>query len=121
MPAVAPRVAGKAENLVNITLDIDAKSDLVTLTLQGPADVWFGAGFGYHHVSTAGADPSVGVSMVGTNWTVVVLPNGTIMERDLGNHEPGVLLPQTVDIVGELSLSILLLSAPCSAARNAAS
>ena len=99
VPAVAPRVAGTAENLVNITLDVDPAKDLVTLTLQGPADVWFGAGFGYHHVSTGGADPSVGVSMVGTNWSVVVFPNGTVEERDLGNHEPGVLLPNSVDII----------------------
>ena len=99
MPAVAARVAGTAENLVNITLDIDPAKDLVTLTLQGPSDVWFGAGFGYHHVSTGGADPSVGVSMVGTNWSVIVMPNGTVMERDLGNHEPGVLLPNSVTVL----------------------
>jgi hypothetical protein len=99
VPPVAARVAGMAENLVNITLDIDPSKDLVTLTLQGPANVWFGAGFGYHHVSTGGADPSVGVSMVGTNWSVVVFPNGTVEERDLGNHEPGVKLPTTVNIV----------------------
>ena len=99
VPTVAPRVAGTAEDLINITLDMDSAKDVVTLTLQGPSDVWFGAGFGYHHVSTGGADPSVGVSMVGTNWTVVVLGNGTVMERDLGNHEPGVQLPNTVNIV----------------------
>jgi len=99
VPQTAPRVAGTAEDLVNITIDMDPAKDLVTLTLQGPSDVWFGAGFGYHHVSTGGADPSVGVSMVGTNWTVVVLGNGSIMERDLGNHEPGVQLPDTVTVV----------------------
>ena len=60
--------------------------------------VWFGAGFGYHHVSTGGADPSVGVSMVGTNWTVVCLGDGTIQERDLGNHVPGVQLPTSVNV-----------------------
>jgi len=98
-PAVMPRVAGTAENLVNITLDVNPAKDLVTLTLQGPSDVWFGAGFGYHHVSTGGADPSVGVSMVGTNWSVIVMPNGTVMERDLGNHVPGVLLPNSVTII----------------------
>ena len=36
--------------------------------------------------------------MVGTNWTLVAMPDGTVMERDLGNHEPGVQLPSTVNI-----------------------
>jgi hypothetical protein len=78
---------------------MDPSKDLVTITLEGPSDVWFGAGFGYHHVSTGGADPSVGVSMVGTNWTIVVLGNGTITERKLGNHEPGYRLPDTLNVV----------------------
>jgi len=99
VPKVLPRVAGMSEDLTNITLDMDPSKDLVTITLEGPSDVWFGAGFGYHHVSTGGADPSVGVSMVGTNWTIVVLGNGTITERKLGNHEPGYQLPDTLNVV----------------------
>mmetsp|Transcript_75614 Transcript_75614/g.105008 ORF Transcript_75614/g.105008 Transcript_75614/m.105008 type:complete len:440 (-) Transcript_75614:72-1391(-) len=98
IPPVLPRVSALAEDLVNITVDIDPAKDLVTLTLQGPSDVWYGAGFGYHHVSTGGADPSVGVSMIGTNWTVVVLGDGTVMERKLGNHEAGTELPLTVNV-----------------------
>jgi hypothetical protein len=98
VPVAYPRVAGTTEDLVNVTVDIDSAKDTVTITLQGPSDVWFGAGFGYHHVSTGGADPSVGVSMVGTNWTVVCLGDGTIQERDLGNHEPGVQLPASVNV-----------------------
>jgi hypothetical protein len=97
-PVVPPRIAGLAENLVNISVDIDSSKDVVTIVLQGPSDVWYGAGFGYHHVSTGGADPSVGVSMVGTNWTVIALADGTIMERDLGNHEAGTELPPSVNV-----------------------
>merc|ERR1711957_748823 len=98
VPNAKPRVAGRSEDLTNVTLDFDPKSDLATITLEGPADVWFGVGFGYHHVSTGGADPSVGVSMVGTNWTLVMFPNGTVQERKLGNHEAGVVLPASVTI-----------------------
>jgi hypothetical protein len=97
-PGALPRVSALAEDLVNITVDIDPAKDLVTLTLQGPSDVWYGAGFGYHHVSTGGADPSVGVSMIGTNWTVVILGDGTVTERHLGNHEAGTEIPTTVNV-----------------------
>jgi len=98
VPGAPARVAGRADDLVNVTLDMDPKTNKATITLQGPSDVWFGVGFGGHHVSTHGADPSVGVSMVGTNWTLVVFPNGTVQERKLGNHEAGVLLPQTITV-----------------------
>jgi hypothetical protein len=95
---VVPRVAGRQEDLVNVSLDLDAKSDKATIIVEGPADVWFGVGFGYHHVSTGGADPSVGVSMIGTNWTLVMFPNGTVQERKLGNHEPGYVLPPSITV-----------------------
>jgi hypothetical protein len=35
----------------------------------------------------------------GTNWTLVVNTDGSVMERDLGNHEPGTLLAPSVKIV----------------------
>ena len=93
-----PRVAGLAENLVNISVDLNPATDLATITLQGPSDVWFGVGLGAHGKFNP-ADPSSGLSMYGTNWTIVVLADGTVAERDLGNHEPGTQLPQSVKVV----------------------
>ena len=90
-----PRVAGLAENLVNISVDLNPATDLATITLQGPTDVWFGVGLGAHGKFNP-ADPSSGLSMLGTNWTIIVLTNGSVMERDLGNHEMGTLLPASV-------------------------
>ena len=37
--------------------------------------------------------------MAGTNWTLVVNTDGTVTERDLGNHEPGTVLPASVKVV----------------------
>ena len=93
-----PRVAGLAENLVNISVDLNPASDLATIQLQGPANVWFGVGLGAHGKFNP-ADPSSGLSMLGTNWTIIVLTDGTVMERDLGNHEPGTELPPSVTVV----------------------
>ena len=75
-----PRVAGLAENLVNISIDLNPATDLATITLQGPSNVWFGVGLGAHGKFNP-ADPSSGLSMFGTNWTLVVLTDGTVMER----------------------------------------
>jgi len=36
--------------------------------------------------------------MIGCNWSVVVQGDGSVMERKLGNHEAGVLLPKSINI-----------------------
>jgi hypothetical protein len=71
-----PRVAGMAESLVQIAVDLDPAKDLATITLTGPAMVWFGVGLGASGGHVDPADPSSGLTMAGTNWTIVVLPNG---------------------------------------------
>jgi hypothetical protein len=58
-------VSGLAENLVNISIDLNPATDLATITLQGPADKWFGVGLGAHEMFNP-ADPSSGLSMLGT-------------------------------------------------------
>jgi hypothetical protein len=42
----------------------------VTIRLSGPADVWFGVGIGAATHAADPSDPSTGLSMLGTNWTV---------------------------------------------------
>ena len=71
-----------------------------TLSLEGPANVWYAAGFGSKGSHRAD-DPSIGMTMTGTNWTVVVLGNsGAVQERNLGNHEPGTLLAPVFALLG---------------------
>ena len=56
----------------------------VTLTLSGPADVWFGVGFG---ASTMNDKP----------YAIIVDGNGKVTERKLENHGPGTLLANSVN------------------------
>ena len=79
-------VQGTAESLVRLSVELDAAADLATLTLSGPAAVWFGVGF---NASRMGERP----------WTVIVQGDGTVMERRLGDHAPGELLPRSLRIV----------------------
>ena len=57
--------AGLAESLLNISVDLNPATDLATITLEGPAEVWFGVGLGAHGKFNP-ADPSSGLSMLGT-------------------------------------------------------
>ena len=39
-------VSGRTESLVNVSVALNATSELAEITLQGPANVWYGAAFG---------------------------------------------------------------------------
>lgn len=69
-PAQLARVSALGEDLVNVSVDVDPNKDLVTIRLSGPSDVWFGVGLGAASHSADPSDPSTGLSMLGTNWTV---------------------------------------------------
>lgn len=71
---------------VGVELDLDSGADNVTITLKGPADVWFGIGFGAQKMSDA-------------PWTVVVDGSGEVSERKLANHMPGTPLPPSVRVL----------------------
>ena len=55
-----------------------------TLTISGPADVWFGVGFG---ASTMNDKP----------YAIIVDGNGEVTERKLENHGPGTLLANSIN------------------------
>eukprot|EP01052_Picozoa_sp_SAG31_P014249 SAG31_NODE_877_length_11303_cov_18.744556_9_plen_890_part_00 len=69
----------------------------ITITMSGPADKWFGAGFmDKLPVTTPGSHS--GSAMDGT-WAVIVLGNGQVEERKLGHHEAGTVLAPSVRVV----------------------
>ena len=72
---------------VSIRLDLNSQSSslgLVTITIDGPSDKWFGVGFGAK-TFTMSDEP----------YTIIVDGNGNIQERKLGNHDGGSKLPFT--------------------------
>jgi hypothetical protein len=71
---------------VQVALALDAASGNVTMTLSGPADVWWGVGFG-------------AAAMSSEPWTLVVDGTGTVTEHKLGNHAPGTVLQPSISVV----------------------
>ena len=70
----------------------------VTVTMHGPSDVWYGAGFMQKMpVFTPGTHS--GSAMTNT-YAIIVLGNGTVQERKLGHHTAGVALkPASVTVL----------------------
>eukprot|EP01062_Namystynia_karyoxenos_P072098 TRINITY_DN67_c0_g2_i2.p1 TRINITY_DN67_c0_g2~~TRINITY_DN67_c0_g2_i2.p1 ORF type:complete len:775 (+),score=214.49 TRINITY_DN67_c0_g2_i2:95-2419(+) len=76
---------------VRLGLELDAAADKVTITLSGPANVWFGVGFN-------------ATLMRDQPWTVIV-NSSMVMERKIGtcgeegDHCPGDVLKSSVTVV----------------------
>lgn len=66
---------------VTASLSLDTTTSTATITLQGPAAVWFGVGWS-------------ATAMVGT-YAIIVEAAGNVTERKLGDHDPGVMLQPT--------------------------
>lgn len=79
-------LSGQTQSLVNVKVDVDAKADLVTITLAGPSAVWFGVGFNAS-------------AMKGAPWTIIVEGDGKVSERKLQDQSPGTLLKSTLKVV----------------------
>lgn len=85
-------VSGAASSLVDVTVSLNATSNLATISLTGPSDVWFGVGFGAQ-------------AMADRPWTIVVDGDGNVTERHLGGESPnshvaGDPLQPSVTVVG---------------------
>ena len=83
-----------ATSLVNVSVTVDVEQDLVALTFVGPADVWFGVGFG---ADSMGQKP----------WTIVVSGDDdektVVTERKLDDHAPGsIISPPTVHVASSM-------------------
>lgn len=82
------RSIGSEQAETFLSLDLDQSTGNATITFTGPADVWFGVGFG------AG-------TMAGLPYTIVVDGLGNVTERKLANHDAGLLLPRTVEVLSQ--------------------
>eukprot|EP00041_Stephanoeca_diplocostata_P039733 m.1637620 g.1637620 ORF g.1637620 m.1637620 type:complete len:886 (-) comp25984_c0_seq1:1972-4629(-) len=71
-------------NLVNLTIKHDGTNS--TITLQGPASVWFGVGLNAKE-------------MADMPYAIIVDGTGAVSERKLVSHGPGSLLQPTVTVV----------------------
>eukprot|EP00051_Salpingoeca_urceolata_P006258 m.83056 g.83056 ORF g.83056 m.83056 type:complete len:545 (+) comp14750_c0_seq2:647-2281(+) len=85
------RLEGNATAFVNFALKLDASvaGGLATLTLTGPADVWFGIGLGAKQMSD---DPNA----------IIVLGNGTVFEQKLGDQQAGTRLPMSLNVTSSV-------------------
>jgi hypothetical protein len=80
------RLLGSQVDLVDMSLDIDGANDLVTISLSGPSQYWYGVGF----------DAS---KMADLPYAIIVDGNGQVQERILANHDPGHELQPSVKIL----------------------
>ena len=78
-------ILGTTKSLVNVSVHVSA--DLVTITLIGPSNVWWGVGF---NASAMKDQP----------WAIIVEggSNGTITERRLQDQNPGKQLNNTITV-----------------------
>eukprot|EP01065_Artemidia_motanka_P015646 TRINITY_DN19389_c0_g1_i1.p1 TRINITY_DN19389_c0_g1~~TRINITY_DN19389_c0_g1_i1.p1 ORF type:complete len:751 (+),score=147.28 TRINITY_DN19389_c0_g1_i1:315-2255(+) len=81
---------GRSSSLVSVDLDVDAAADTVTLQLSGKDGKWFGVGFNASKMADA-------------PYAVIVLGNGTVVERQLGDHAPGTVLQRQVVVTGSVT------------------
>lgn len=82
--AKASLMAGSAASLVTVRVSNDLRSSTSTITLVGPAAVWYGVGFG--------------LSAMKDSWAVIVEGTGTVSERLLGDHVRGERLSPSIVI-----------------------
>ena len=94
------QLAGGGASLVDVQMAVDVKARSVTLTLRGPAGVWFGVGFNASAMKDA-------------PWAIIVEPNNSngngngidgndavaVSERRLADQGPGTLLPPTLKVL----------------------
>ena len=71
---------------VGVALDLDSRTNMSTIHIEGPADVWFGVGFD--------AD-----AMADAPYALLVDGGGHVSERRLANHAEGTLLTSSVSVV----------------------
>ena len=83
---------GSTSSLVDIGVTIDAAKDLVTITLTGPAAVWFGVGFNAQVMKDG-------------PWAIIVEAPSTatgapvVSERKLADQNSGVALASSIKVV----------------------
>lgn len=82
----AAKLAGSTKSLTTFTAELDIAKQLATLTITGPASVWFAVGLGAQ-------------VMKDTPNAIVILPNGTVFEQKLADQSPGTRISTSVTVV----------------------
>ena len=77
---------GSNELGTGITISISHDTSEASITVSGPASVWFGIGFG-------------ATSMKDEPYAIIIDGNGEVTERKLDNHGPGNALSNSITIV----------------------
>ena len=78
---------GSAISNVTLNLNLDASStNQATITMTGPDGVWYGVGFDAQ-------------AMENLPYAIIIDGTGAVMERKLGNHDPGQQLKTSVKVV----------------------
>jgi len=80
---LALHAAAQLTDLVNVTVTHDGK--MAHISMSGPADVWFGVGFG--------------TSVMTSAYAIIVDGVGVVSERKLGAHAPGSALKPTLTVI----------------------
>ena len=82
------KLIAMASNQVNVTVELDTSNDLVTITLVGPADHWFGVAFGSHSMCTR----MVSDQCPDGGPNAIIISGDNITERVLDYHGAGRLI-----------------------------
>ena len=85
--------AGQTKSLVTLAIALDLDKSLATITLTGPAGVWFGVGLGAIVVDQA-------------PWALIVDGYGNVSERKLRKESPGDLLAPSVHVVSNTAQGV---------------
>lgn len=75
---------------VTVALSVDRSALVVQISLSGPADVWFGVGFGAKVMATLPYAISVSADSTGV---------AAVVEHKLGDHDPGSILASSVTVL----------------------
>jgi len=77
---------GSKVDLVTLSVDVNSATSLVTITISGPSQVWFGVGW----------NASI---MADLPYAIIVDGNGRVEERKLADHDAGIVLQPSVKVL----------------------
>lgn len=82
----ASETSGSVQAFVGVKMNLSSTSNVATVTLTGPSDVWFGIGL----------NASI---MADLPYAIIVDGTGNVTERKMGNHEAGTQLATSVKVI----------------------
>jgi hypothetical protein len=89
------KLVGVAQSIVTVTVAMEPGANVVNVTMVGPADVWFGVGFG---ATSMCIHPEADECPTGGPYALIV-SGDHVEERRLDDHGPGKVLESSVTVV----------------------